>query len=183
VPALGPVIVKVVDPAISPCVVSIPPSILNDTPPVGVPAAELTVTVTIPFALYVTVGAPSVIVVAPTPTPRVPKTELAPKFPCAVYVANKEWLPRLRLELGIMKVVDPPASTCVVAAPPSTLNDTFPVGVPAAELTVTVTLPSVPYVTAGAVIVVVVAAGFTIRVPEAELAPKVPCAAYAAFKV
>jgi hypothetical protein len=87
------------------------------------------------------------------------------------------------LGLGIVKVVNPPASACVVAAPPSTLNDTSPVGVPDAELTVTVTLPSVPYVTAGAVIVVVVAAGFTIRVPEAELDPKVPCAAYAAFKV
>ena len=175
--------VKVVDPPASACVVAAPPSTLNETFPVGVPAAELTVTVTMPFALYVMLGALSVIVVAPTPTPRVPEAELAPKFPCAVYVANKEWLPRLRLELGIIKVVNPPASACVVAAPPSTLNDTFPVGVPAAELTVTVTLPSVPNVTAGAFIVVVVAAGFTVRVPEAELAKKLPCEAYAAFKV
>ena len=83
----------------------------------------------------------------------------------------------------MVNVVDPPVSACVVAAPPSTLNDTFPVGVPAAELTVTVTLPSVPNVTAGAFIVVVVAAGFTVRVPEAELAPNVPCSTYAAFKV
>jgi hypothetical protein len=79
--------------------------------------------------------------------------------------------------------VDPLISPCVFAAPPSTLNDTIPVGVPVAELTVTVTLPSAPYVTEGAVIVVVVDAWFTIRVPEAELAPKVPCAAYTAFKV
>jgi hypothetical protein len=46
--------------------------------------------------------------------------------------------------------------------PLSTVNDTLPVGVPAVELTVTVTLPFVGYITAGALIVVVVAACFTV---------------------
>ena len=149
-------IVKVVDPLVSSCVVAAPPSTLKETLPAGVPDAELTVTVTMPFAPYVTVGALSVIVVAPTPTPREPEAELAPKFPCAAYVALKVWLPALGLV--IVKVADPLISSCVVAASPSTLNDTLPVGVPSAELTVTVTLPSVPYGTAGALSVMVVGA-------------------------
>ncbi len=92
VPAFGLGIVKVVVPLISPCVVAVPPSTLNDTPPVGVPAAglELTVTFTLPSAApYVIVGALSIIVVAPGPTPKVPVAELAPKFPCAAYAAFK----------------------------------------------------------------------------------------------
>ncbi len=157
-PALGLGIVKVVDPPISPCVVAAPPSTLNDTPPVGVPAVglELTVTVTIPAAPYVIVGALSKIVVAPKPTPKVPEAELAPKVPWAAYVALKVWLPILGL--GIVKVVEPLLSGCVIAAPPSTLNDTFPVGVSVPALTVTVTMPSEPYVTVGAVIIIVVVA-------------------------
>jgi hypothetical protein len=47
-------------------------------------------------------------------------------------------------------------SAWVVAAPPSTLNDTFPIGIPDAELTVTVTMPFDPNVTEGEAIVVVV---------------------------
>ncbi len=155
-PTFGPGIVKVVDPPVSTCVVAAPPFTLNDTAPVGVPAAELTVTVTIPFTPYDIAGALSVIVVAPGPTPKVPEAELAPKFPCAAYDAFKVWVPALGLE--IVKVADPPISPCKTAVPPSTLNNTLPVGVPAAELIVTVTLPSVPYDTAGALIAVVVAA-------------------------
>ncbi len=45
-----------------------------------------------------------------------------------------------------------------VGVPASTLNCTVPVGDPASELTVTVTMPFAPYATAGALIVVVVAA-------------------------
>ena len=82
-----------------------------------------------------------------------------------------------------MKACGPVEQSRVVAAPPSTLNETFPVGVPVAELTVTVTIPFAPYVTVGALIVVVVAPAPTPREPEAELAPKFPCTAYAAFKV
>jgi hypothetical protein len=115
-------------------------------------------------------------------TVKVPVPELAPKLPCGSYDAVKAWLPALGLV--IVKVVDPLISPCVIGAPPSTLNDTLPVGVPAPELTVTVTLPFAPYVTvAGGVIVVVVAARPTLKMPDAELAPKLPCAAYVAFNV
>jgi len=105
-------------------------------------------------------------------TIKVSEAELAPKFPWAAYSAFKVCGPALGP--GIVKVEAPLISPCVVAAPPSTLNDTFPVGVPAAELTVTVTMPSVPYVTAGALSDIVVAPKPTPRVPEAELAPKFP---------
>jgi hypothetical protein len=155
-PALGLGIVKVENPLSSPCVVAAPPSTLNDTFPVGVPVAELTVAVTLPSVPYVIPGALSFIVVAPAPTPKLPEAELAPKFPCAAYAAFKVCEPALGL--GIVKVEDPLSSPCVVAASPSTLNDTFPVGVPVAEPTVTVTLPSAPNVTEGAVIIVVVVA-------------------------
>ncbi len=74
-------------------------------------------------------------------------------------------------------------SVCIIGAPPSTLNDTLPDGIPADELTVTVTMPFEPYVTPGVVILVVVGARLTIRVPETELAPKLPCAAYVALKL
>ena len=154
-PTLGMEIVKVVDPLLSVCVTAVLPSTLNDTSPVGV-NVELTVTVTLPSAPYVIPGALSVIDVAPTPTPRLPEAELAPKFPCAVYVALKLWGPTLGIR--IVKVVDPLLSGRVIGVPLSTLNETSPVGVPAVELTVTVTLPFVPYVTVGALIVVVVAA-------------------------
>ena len=60
--------------------------------------------------------------------------------------------------MEIVKLADPPFNCCNMSVPcgPSTLNNTLPPGIPAAELTVTVTLPSVPYCTAGALIVVVV---------------------------
>ena len=145
--ALGMGIVKVVDPLLSVCVIGVPLSTLNETSPVGMTPAELTVMVTRPFALYVTSGALSVIDVAPTPTPRVPETELAPKFPCAAYVALNVWEPALGM--GIVKIAEPLLRDCVIGVP-STLNDTLPPGIPATELTVTVTLPSVPYVTVGA---------------------------------
>jgi hypothetical protein len=65
---------------------------------------------------------------------------------------------------------------CERAAPLSTVNDTSPVGGPAAELTVTVTLPLVLYVIVGELMAVVVAAGLTCSVAVFELAPKLPCA-------
>ncbi len=116
-------------------------------------------------------------------TVKVPVPELAPKLPCDEYVALKAWLPAVGLE--IVNVVDPlPLSPCVIGEPPSTDNDTLPVGVPLPELTVTVTLPFAPYVTvAGGVIVVVVGVAPTLNWPYAELAPKFPCAAYDAYKV
>jgi hypothetical protein len=67
-------------------------------------------------------------------------------------------------------------SVCETGAPLFTVNDTSPVGGPAAELTVTVTLPLVLYVIVGELIAVVVAAGLTCNVPVFELAPKLPCA-------
>jgi hypothetical protein len=155
-PTLGMGIIKVVDPPISVCTTAVLPSTLNDTSPVGVTPVELTVTVTLPSAPYVIPGALSVIDVAPTPTPRVPEAELAPKFPCAAYVALKVWLGALGMI--IVKIVEPLLRGCVIGVPLSTLKETSPVGVPAVELTVTVTLPFVPYVTVGALIVVVVAA-------------------------
>lgn len=114
-------------------------------------------------------------------TIRVPVPELAPKLPCAVYDALKAWLPALGLL--IVKVVDPLTSPCDGNIVLSTVNDTLPAGVPAPELTVTVTLPFAPYVTvAGGVIVVVVAAPPTLNWPDAELVAKLSCAAYVAFK-
>ena len=85
-----------------------------------------------------------------------PEAELPWKFPCAAYVALKEWGPTLGMI--IVKIVEPLLRGCVIGVPLSTLKETSPVGVPAVELTVTVTLPFVPYVTVGALIVVVVAA-------------------------
>ena len=41
----------------------------------------------------------------------------------------------------LVNVADPLASALLAAAPPSTLNDTLPVTVPAVDVTVTVTLP------------------------------------------
>lgn len=69
----------------------------------------------------------------------------------------------------IVKAADPLTSVCGVAAPPSTLSDTLPVGIPDVELTVTVTAPFVPNEIAGALIDVVVAARFTVRLPDVEL--------------
>ncbi len=155
-PALGLGIVKVVEPPASVCVIGVPLSTLSETVPVGMPDPELTVIVTMPFALYVTPGALSVTVVPPGPTLNVPDAELAPKFPCAAYTAFKVWLPKLGL--GIVKVEEPLLSDSVCAAPPSTLNDTVPVGVPDIELTVTATEPFEPYVTTEALIIIDVGA-------------------------
>jgi len=72
-------IVKVVDPLTSPCGVNGLPSTLNDTLPVGVPTPELTVTVTLPFAPYVTgEGGVIVVVVTAPPTLNWPVAVLAP---------------------------------------------------------------------------------------------------------
>ena len=102
-----------------------------------------------------------------------PEAELAPKLPCAAYIALKVWLGALGM--GMVKVVDPLLRVCVIRrAPLSTLNETSPVGVPAVELTVTVTLPSAPYVIPGALSVIDVAPTPTPKVPEFELAAKFP---------
>ncbi len=85
-----------------------------------------------------------------------PEVELAPKVPCAAYDALKVWVPALGLK--IVKVVEPLLSGSVCAAPPSTLNDTVPVGVPDIELTVTATEPFEPYVTTDALIIIDVGA-------------------------
>jgi hypothetical protein len=84
----------------------------------------------------------------------------------------------------IVKIAVPvPVTDPSIGVPPSTLKDTLPVGIRTPELTVTVTMPFAPYAIAGALIEVDVGAGFTFKVPEAELVPKLPCAAYDAFKV
>ena len=102
-------------------------------------------------------------------------------MPCASYDAYKLWVPGFRL--GIAKVAVPvPVTDPSIGVPPSTLKDTLPVGRSIPELTVTVTVPSRPYAIAGALIDVVVGAGFTVNVPVFELAPKLPCAAYDALK-
>ena len=101
-----------------------------------------------------------------------PEAELPWKFPCAAYVALKVWGPALGM--GIVKIVEPLLRGCVTGVPLSTLNDTLPPGIPATELTVTVTLPFAPYVTAEVLIVVVVAARPTLRVPDVELPWKSP---------
>jgi len=74
-------------------------------------------------------------------------------------------------------------SACVIGVPPSKLKVTLPVGRRTPELTVTVTVPVAPDAIAGAVINIDVGAGFTVKVPVPELAPKLPCAAYDALKV
>ena len=99
-------------------------------------------TVTVPLAPYEIAGALIDIVVGAWFTVKVPLFELAPKFTCAEYNALKVWLPALGLL--IVKDAEPLLSGSVVAVPPSTIKDTLPVGVPAPELTVTVTLPFAP---------------------------------------
>jgi hypothetical protein len=59
----------------------------------------------------------------------------------------------------IEKTADPdPSNSMLVAVPLSTVNDTVPVGVPAGDVTATVTDPFALYVIVFAVIVVVVGA-------------------------
>jgi hypothetical protein len=59
----------------------------------------------------------------------------------------------------IEKTADPdPSNSWLLAVPPSTLNDTFPVGVPAGDVTVTVADPFALYVIVLALTVVVVGA-------------------------
>ncbi len=132
------------------------PLSLNVTVPVGVPAVLVTVAMNVTGVLKVE-GLRSDVtsVVVAAFTLKVPEAELARKSPCAAYDALKVWFPKLGLV--ITNVADPLISVCVTAVLPSTLNDTSPAGV-TVELTVTVTLPSAPYVIPGATILVVVAA-------------------------
>ena len=64
--------------------------------------------------------------------------------------------------LVIVKDAESLFNAFVVAAPPSTLKDTLPVTASDPDVTVTVTVPFALYVTAGALIVVVVVAWFTV---------------------
>jgi hypothetical protein len=90
-----------------------------------------------------------------------------------------------KLGLTIVKVAVPvPVTDPIIAVPPSTLKYTLPVGMRSGvELTVTVTVPFAPYAIAGALIDIVVGAGFTVKLPVFELAPKLPCAVKDALKV
>ncbi len=160
-PKLGLRIVKVAVPVpVTVPSIGVPPSTIKDTLPVGIRSPELTVTVTVPFAPYAIAGALIDIVVGAGFTVKVPVFELAPKLPCAVYEALNVWLPTPGLVT--VKDAEPLLSGSVIAAPPSTLKDTLPVTASDPEVTVTVTIPFALYVTAGAFIVVVVVAWFTV---------------------
>ena len=69
-----------------------------------------------------------------------------------------------------MNVVDPLTRAPLSGVPPSTVRDTLPMGVPAVELTVTVTRPLAGKVTVGALMDVVLAARFTVNVVLASVA-------------
>ena len=75
------VTVKVLLPFVRACETGAPPSTVSITFPVGVPPDEVTVTVTLPFALYVTVGALTAVVVDAAFTVIVPDAVLPVKFP------------------------------------------------------------------------------------------------------
>src|SRR5260370_220811 len=109
--------VKVEDPLASVWVIGEPPSTLSDTSPLGGPAAELMVSVTVPLALYVTVGAWMATLVAAWSTCKVASAVLAAKLPCAAKLACRLWLPAD----GLFNVkTDWPlaSSGCVTAEPP-----------------------------------------------------------------
>jgi hypothetical protein len=80
-PAFGLVTVNVLAPFVSGCETGVPLSTVSVTFPVGVPPDELTVTVTLPFALYVTPGALTAVVVDAAFTINVPDAVLPVKFP------------------------------------------------------------------------------------------------------
>jgi hypothetical protein len=180
-PVAGFVNVNVLFPFVSGWLIGVPPSTVSETVPVGVPPVEPTLTTTEPFVGQVTAAALiEVVVVAGGAGFTVidPVTVLAPKLPCAAYDAVRVWSPTLGLVS--VNVLAPFVSGCVVAVAPSTLSETLPVGVPLADDTVTVTTPLAGDVTVGAVMVVVVAVitgAFTVNVPVAVLAAKLPCAA------
>jgi hypothetical protein len=136
---------------------------------VGRSIPELTVTVTVPSTPYATAGALIDVVVGAGFTVNVPVFELAPKLPCAANDALKVWLPTLGLV--ILKDAEPLLSGNVVAVPPSTLSVTLPVTAIDPEVTVTVTVPFALYVTAGALIDVVVAAWLTVWVKAGDVDP------------
>lgn len=99
-------------------------------------------TVTIPFAPYAIEGALIVMVVGAWFTVKLPVAVLSRKLPCAAYDAFSGWTPAAGPV--IVKVADPLPFSASVDDPVSQLNDTFPVGVPDAELTNTVTTPFAP---------------------------------------
>jgi hypothetical protein len=98
--------VNVVDPPFSSCTTAVPPSTLNDTPPTGVPPPELTLMVTMPFALYVTTDELSNMVVGTSAVPvkkikptgvtmALPVTSLTPPSTVTLYV-----VPGFKLDAG-----------------------------------------------------------------------------------
>jgi len=122
------------------------------------------------------VGALMLVVVVTWPTTRVPFAVLPRKLTWAAYVAERAW--PAALGAVIVKVAVPLVSSSGVNATPSTLNDTLPVGVTPEATTLTVTIPLAPYAIAGALMLVVVVALFTVRVPDVgPLAWKLPEAA------
>jgi hypothetical protein len=142
-------------------VIAAPPSTVSDTSPVGVPPAELTVTVTTPFAGYVTVGALIAVVVAAAftvwPATRVPV--LPEKFPVSgEYTAVTAWFPWVRLAVAPLVAVPLLSVTGAPKLIPSIANCTVPVGVPAPDtIAVNVTLcPKVDGFTDDVTVVVVV---------------------------
>lgn len=149
--------VMVTDPSIG-----VPPSTVKYTLPVGIRIPELTVTVTVPLAPNAIAGAVIDVDVGAGFTVRMPVFELAPKLPCAAYDALKVWLPTPGM--GIVKDAEPLLSGSVIAVPPSSIRDTFPVTASVPEVTFTVTIPFALYVTVGALIIVDVSAWFTVWV-------------------
>src|SRR5689334_7611259 len=87
-------------------------------------------------------------------TTSAPVAVLAEKLPCAAYAAASVCVPTDGLATA--KVAAPFTNGNVAGRPPSTANDTLPLGMPAVDDTVTATVPLPGAVTAGALIVVVV---------------------------
>ena len=106
---------------------------------------------------------------------------LVSKLPCGAYVATTLWLPAE--SPGKVNIDEPDVNAWLVALPPSTLNDTFPITVPDDELTDTVTTPLALNVTEGAEMELVVAALLTVILPDVPLVSKLPCGAYVATKL
>ncbi len=91
------------------------------------------------------------------------------------------------VSIEVLNVTTPPANVPMPRTVVPSVNVTVPVAVDETvdETTVAEKVTASPYVDVGndESTLVVVEALSTIRAPEAELAPKFPCAAYAAFKV
>jgi hypothetical protein len=107
----------------------------------------------------------------------------AAKFVSPLYTAVMEWEPTNKAD--VLNVATPPDNVPVPMEVPPSLNVTVPVGVPTELVIVAVKATGTPKVDGlgDDVTPVDVDAWLTVNVPEAELAPKMPCAAYTAFKI